>query len=405
MAILYQTETNNNFPENFSLSSYLKSFSIGFTLIFAFAYAIIPYLYGYNIFPEYVSILMQITFLGVLTYNLSLNFGLGYTIATRKIVIDFDLALITIFSIFIFIVIVILVTANKIPLIESLRGADVNDLTQYREDFLKGREGWGASLGYIIGMINAYLLPYFIVLAFQLNHKLKYIVALIFFLYCISFLEKAYFLKLVLPIFFLYFFYSTNKLLFLIRGLIIISSLFFLMFILAGNTGFTTTRDEDFFSILYTPTGTIEAIIWRAGVVPIVSAIDAVRVFMTDFGGQFLLGKSSSLLAFISGSDQVNFERALYQTQFGGSDTGNANQFFLIEAYINYGYAGVIFFSFLVGKITRFIILQKNIALISILPMLLFNLFNAGLIGNLFSNGLLMFLIIVNFIEFKFRNK
>lgn len=397
--------TERFFKNDIIISKYFKGFSISFASVFLIAYAIIPYVFGYALFPEYVRELVQITVIGIITYLISLNISFRIVFKTKKIVIDFDKALITVFTIFLLIVFVILATADKIPLIESFKGADVIDLTQYREDFLKGREGWGASLGYIIGMINAYLLPYLIVLTFQKNHKLKYFVSFIFLLYCISFLEKAYFLKLALPIFFLYFYFSENKILFLARGIIVIIALFTVMFILAGNTGFTTTRDDDFFSILYTPTGTFEAIFWRAAVVPIVSAIDAVRVFSTDFGGQYLYGKSSSLLAFLSGHEQVNFERALYQIQFGGSETGNANQFFLIEAFINYGYFGVVLFSLIVGKITRFFVLQKDLALLSILPMLMFNLFNAGLIGNLFSNGLFIFLIVIKFVKFNFRNK
>lgn len=98
---------------------------------------------------------------------------------------------------------------------------------------------------------------------------------------------------------------------------------------------------------------------------------------------------------------RVNFERYLYQDQFGGVKTGNANQVFLVDAFINFGITGVIVFSFIVGRIIRFCILKKNIALLSILPLFLYNLFNAGFIGVMLSEGFILFFFFVNFFKFK----
>jgi hypothetical protein len=380
-------------------------FSISYAVIFLIAFAIVPIVFAGNLFPEYVYLLANLTLISVVFYLIGLNVKLGNEINFPKLILNFDKTLILLFTLFLFVVFVILITAPRIPIIESFKGASADDLSQYREDFLKGRKGWDVSLGYVIGVINAYILPYFIAVTFLRNHKYKYLVSGIFMIYSISFLEKAYFLKLAIPLFFIYFYNSKNKFLFFIRGIAVIFVFFFFMFVLAGTTGSTVTRDESFFSILYTPTGTFETIIWRAAVVPIVSAIDGVRVFLTEFGGQLFYGKTSSFFALLTGSEQVNFERALYQDQFGGNDTGNANQFFVIEAFINFGYLGVMLFSFIVGRIVRFSITSKDIALQTIMPLILFNLFNAGLIGILLSNGLLLFMLLLRFTKFNYQSK
>jgi hypothetical protein len=81
--------------------------------------------------------------------------------------------------------------------------------------------------------------------------------------------------------------------------------------------------------------------------VPVITAYQGLELFFSnEFHGEYLYGATSSLLSSIFGLERINFERALYQSQFGGSETGNANQFYLIEAFINYGYLGVFYFHF-----------------------------------------------------------
>jgi hypothetical protein len=218
-------------------------------------------------------------------------------------------------------------------------------------------------------------------------------------MYCISFLEKAYFLKLAIPLFFVLYHKSKNKKLFLIQGGIGVSMVISLMFVLAGLNGPGVVRDEDFFSILYIPTNTFERIMWRAAVVPIITALDGVRVFLTDLNGQYLMGSSSSVIAFITGTERVNFERLLYQTQFGGTESGNANQYYVIEAFINFGYIGVLVFSFIVGSLIKFSIRSGDRVLLAVMPLLVYNLYSSGLIGTLMSNGFILLFLMSKFIS------
>jgi oligosaccharide repeat unit polymerase len=383
---------------------YKRGFILAFLLIFGISFALIPYLFASAIFPEYVQMLGQITIVALFFFWIG-SLELGFpSIKTPIVVLNFDKFLFLVFCLFLLVVGTIIVTAPKIPLIESIKGSGADELSSYREEFLKARTGWSVSLGYAIGMINSYLLPYLIVLSFEHKKPYRFIIALIFVLYSISSLEKAYFLKIGIPLFFLYFFKSKNKLFFILTGASIFVLVFIVMFILSGMDGTATVRDEDFFSILYTPQGVVESFLWRSVAVPIMTALDGVRVFTTDFSGQFFMGQSSSLLAFLTGREQINFERALYQVQFGGTETGNANQCFIVEAYINFGFIGVILFSIFIGRIVSFIFNKREYALLSILPMIFFNLYNAGLIGIMLSNGLLFFVLFVRFFKFNFNS-
>ena len=377
------------------------TYSVIFILVFFVPYAIVPYVFIHDEFPIYVELLFKITLISTITYLIALNTSFEIKSKNFKINLNFEKAIFILFSFFVLIVMIIFITAPNIPILQSLRGATREDLSQSREDFLKARQGWQSSLGYIIGAVNAYFIPYFISLAFLRNHKYKFIYAGIFLLYCLSFLEKAYFLKLAIPLFFLYHYKAKNKSVFVLKGVSIIMLAIFLMYSLAGHSGSDIDSEEEMFSILHTPNGIFQAIIWRSAIVPIVTALDGVRIFLTEFNSQFFHGNTSSLIAFITGGERINFERQLYQSQFGGSETGNSNQFFLIEAYINFGISGVVIFSFIVGKFIRNIILSNDIALLSIAPLFIFHLFNAGLIGILFSNGFLLFYIFIKISDLK----
>ncbi|MCP9747564.1 hypothetical protein EGI24_12715 [Lacihabitans sp. CS3-21] len=368
--------------------------------MFIIPYVLIPYVFVYELFPEFVQMLSKLTIISVLTYLFALNTSFGLDFNLPKIEINFNFSIFFLFSIFLFFILIVFATAPNIPIIESFKGSSSDDLSRNRDEFLKTRVGWEASLGYIIGLINAYFLPYFISLAFQRNHKNKFLFAGLFLLFSISFLEKAYFLKLGIPIFFLFLLKSTNKIIFFIKGLGTIILLLAIMFFLTGNTGRDYDSDAELFSILYSPQGIIESIFWRSAVIPVITALDGIRVFLTDFNSQFFFGNTSSLIAFFKGSERMNFERYLYQSQFGGEGTGNANQFFVVEAYINFGIVGVILFSFFIGKFVRSLIKLNDLALVSVIPLFFFNLFNAGLIGILFSNGFLLFYIFVKFFIF-----
>ena len=376
-------------------------FSIVYVLLFTVSYIWLPYLYAYESYTFLVPRLALITGISIFAFLTGLNTSLAPNVAlTKKMPINFDMACYITFFIFILVVIVTFATASRIPIIESLKGASSEDLSIYREDFLKARQGWEASLNYILGAICGGILPYLIAIAFYRNHRYKFFYALIFLFYSISFLEKAYFFKIAIPVFFIYFYNAKNKSLFVIKGLGIIVLMVVAMYTLAGPSN-SDANTANFFSIRYIPSGTWDSITYRSVVVPIVTTLDSLRVFAENFKERLFYGTTSSFVALITGQNSFNFDRFVYQFQFGGSETGASNATYLIESFINFGYTGVAVFAFVVGKLMRLVIREKDIAAISVLPLFILNLYSASLIGTLLSGGFIFFFIMVRFFKFK----
>jgi len=376
-------------------------FALLYVIIFLTSFFAVPFIFLSEQIPIYVSLLSKITLLSVIGFILGIYATIGYRIKLKKLNLNFNICIHILFAFFLFIVFIIFITAEKIPIIESLKGADAVQLSYYRELFLKSRSGWQSSLVYINAIVTGAILPYMIAIAFQINHKRKYLFAILFFIYCISFIEKAYFIKLLIPVFFIYFNKVESKLFFAIKGLFVILCLLLFMFFISG-TAIETTTDDPFFSRGYTPNNPLEQLLFRSIVIPIVTSLDALRVFIEDFNNNYFFGATSSLLAFLSGQERINFERSLFEMQFGQNltNTGNANSAYIIEAFVNFGFVGVFLFSFLLGILIRFAINSKDIALLSLMPLLIFYLYNAGLIGTLFSNGFIILFIIVRFVKF-----
>lgn len=372
-----------------------------YILIFLVPYGVIPSYFIFNGENPIANKLLELFIVSTIVYTLSLSFDFLPPLQIRKISLDFDKIFLLFFSFFLLTSFVIVFTAPSIPLIDSLSGADASDLVEGREAFLKSRKGVFSLLGYLIGFINAYFLPYLIILGLLRKNKYVYIVIALFSFYTILSLEKAYFLKLGIPLFFLYFYNAKNKIFFAIKGVSVLAIIFALMFSLSGFTGSEITSKEAFFSILYIPQGGFEAFLWRATIVPLVSALDGLRVFTYTFESVFFYGDTSSFIAYLKGSTHIPFERYLYQFQFGGSETGNANQVYIVEAFINFGFPGVILFTVFASKYIKFSLDSNDIALKAILPLFIFHIFNAGLIGILLSNGLLFFILFMVLVKLK----
>jgi hypothetical protein len=170
----------------------------------------------------------------------------------------------------------------------------------------------------------------------------------------------------------------------------------------AGARSTQPTGDE-FFSTSFATSGIGEFLAWRAIAVPIVTAADTLRVFEEDLGGRPLLGASSSLLAFAFGLERVNVERQVYANQWGQNETetGNANAVYLTEAYLNFGFAGVVVFSFITGTIFRLFARSEDEAFRALWMLFCLGLLVGPLTAMLFSNGFLLVLVLSALTRFK----
>lgn len=356
------------------------------------------------VYSDSIITICIITFLSCVFYLLGLNLFKHLYIPKKYFFVEFSHFAIGIFLLYFFCIITLFATASEIPLLSALQGTDSAELVIARSLFIKERQGWESILIYLITILDTTILPFIIVESIRRKFKYRYIFILVFFLYSISFLEKAYFFKLLMPIGTYFYLMSKNKKVLLIKvGLLVIGLLLFMYSITGISSKVENTiPGGNFFSQNYQPSSAIGAIVWRALSVPIFTALDALNVFRSSLDGEYLFGSTSSILSAIFGMERSNFERIVYQYQFGGIETGNSNQFYGIEAFVNFGYWGVILFSFFIGRVIQVTLKSEIICYICVLPTFIYNLFNAGLIGIMLSNGyIVFFLLFVGYIRFK----
>jgi hypothetical protein len=320
------------------------------------------------------------------------------------LVLNFEKVALSIYFIFVFIFLVTIITAPKIPLIESIRGADRAELNVYRELFLKARSGWQLLLSYFNAIITGAIFPFIILLSFERNYKFRYLFLLSFFVYSISFLEKAYFLKFLIPFMIFKYVEARNKKTFLLHGMILTISFLLVMVQLSGMSNHEMDdMSNSFFSTQFVSNNPLEALLWRSIVIPVLTALDGVKVFTDVFNSNYFNGATSSFISGLIGMERVNFERELFFNQWGQNETetGNANAVFLLEAFVNYGYFGICIFSIIAASTMQVLANSSYLSSRCFVFLFIFNLFNAGLIGILLSNGFLLLLIFVKFVRFK----
>ncbi len=297
-------------------------------------------------------------------------------------------------------------SAPSIPIVSAIKGASANVLSQERGDFLKGRQGAWIILLYLSTFLTTMLIPYSLVLLYNNRSSWRYPLALIYFLFCISSLQKALFLNLLLPLII----YSVEKGLLSWRKLVVLFILIIVLLIgftalSLGNAGLSfanTDTLENYFSARYLPGSSLDYFLWRAFSVPVFTAVDTLVVFSEHFKNDGLMGSTSSLLSMILGVDRVNMERFVFEYQFGSwNEIANANAVFFVDAFVNFGWPGVFFISVFVGQMFRFFRLSTDVGFRSLWLLFAFMLFSASFIGMLFSNGFLYMIAHALFIKLK----
>jgi len=228
---------------------------------------------------------------------------------------------------------------------------------------------------------------------FNERSKWRYVSAVLFFAYCISFMQKALFLNLALPL--LAYMAHAGRL--NARVLLAALSLSIATLITAtalsysGSEPPSTSITDDYLTARHQPASAFDYVIWRALAVPIFTAVDTLVVHKEQFSAEPMLGATSSLLSLLFGIERINLERYVFEHQFGSwNETANSNAVFLTDAYVNFGWIGVFIFSIACGF--AFALMQKthDVGLRCLWPIFAFGLFSSSLIGTLFSNGFIL---------------
>jgi len=310
-----------------------------------------------------------------------------------------------IWTLFVLFVFVAWSTADQIPLLAALGGADADTIAVLREQFLKAREGWQASFVYINAMLSGALIPYSIALMFLHSVSGRWLAFAFFMIFCISFVEKAFFMKAALPLLYLV---AQRRVRLPVSPTTLLWGILGILFLVTAVSGAGTANEdgaETFFSVAYIPQGPLQHLLWRSVAIPVVTAADAIRVLNEEFGGKLLLGTSSSFLAALLGQERVEFERLVFAAQWGQNETGtgSSNSVYITEAYVNFGWAGVALFSVVVGLIMRMFSRSRDEAFRALWPLFVLGVFTSGLIGLMLSNGYILFFALA--LLFRFRQQ
>ncbi|WP_176062230.1 hypothetical protein [Anaeromyxobacter diazotrophicus] len=298
---------------------------------------------------------------------------------------------------FLVFVVLVCVTAERIPFVAALQGADRETISTLREQFLKAREGWQASFVYVNAALAGALVPYSLALLLLHRHRFRWLFFGFFLVYCISFVEKSFFLRAAIPLLYLT---VQRRIASLIRpGLVLAGGLALLLLVTVASGIGTSDSDrggDEYFSATYIPEGPLGMLGWRAVAIPVITAADALRVFEQEYSSTLLMGATSSLLAGTFGLERVKFERDVFAAQWGQNETetGSANSVFLTEAFVNFGWVGAVVFSLFVGVLFRIFARSQDEALRALWMIFAYALYAAPLIGILFSNGYALVLLL-----------
>lgn len=377
---------------------YLFVCAVGFT------YGILPFfLYSYGGVSEYFLKLSLLTAVAIISlfvgFKLSVLDG-QFVPGAPRVILSSGLFNFVVWAFFFVFAFYTFYTAPSIPLLSAIQGAGADDLSQQRGDFFKGRSGFESALLYLSTIFTTVLIPYSLVLMFLKRSALRYPLLLVAFVFCISFLQKSLFLNVFMPV--MVCFALSGRLSF--KALITCMALAVLVLLAAvfislgggdsSGAAAESTPLAEYFSATYLPSGGGDYFLWRAFAVPLFTATDTLQVHADIFNGEYLMGATSLLLSLLTGAERINIERYVFQHQFGSwNEIANANAVFITDAFVNFGWLGVILFSVVIGQVFRWFRLSSDIAFKSLWPVFAFTLFSASLIGMLISNGFVYMLL------------
>jgi hypothetical protein len=130
--------------------------------------------------------------------------------------------------------------------------------------------------------------------------------------------------------------------------------------------------------------------------IPYITAYDWFRFHDEVLKGEFLKGRTAGLLAWARGLDRYPMEKEAFRYQFGeaASATGTSNAVYFADAYVNFGWAGVVATSVLIGVFFSILGACASLPANAVSVMSSFGLMVASLTANLLSGGLVVLLLL-----------
>lgn len=345
----------------------------------------------------------------------------------------------------------IVFSAQKVALLEAFFGnATGSQITEAREMLLNGREGFDRIIPYAFVIFTSVLMPYFLMLSFLGKNKFSWLIFIGFISSLVFSMEKMLILKAIFPIFVLSINgYQKRRIIFL-APLFVACILFSMSFMARGVDGRPAVEDSSKSSIMargvdsmdtvedsskssavlaspvlstgvavfqrghelslsehirkYYPLrgdSTLGQLINRALWIPYITAYDWIEFFQEKGGAEYLYGATSSLVSKLRGVPQYPMEENIFKYQFGenATKTARANVNFMIDAFVNFGWLGVILVSGFVGASTLFLQKLSNPAAFACFYFFLFQLLGGGFLGTFLGGGLFLFLLLIYFVR------
>lgn len=321
---------------------------------------------------------------------------------------------------------------GSVPILEYLlHGGDPDVL---RAEFTKNQEGVWRVLTYLTSILNKGFLPAAVTIIYLTRIRvvfLGYLVVLT--LISISAFEKTLLLWIYLPL--IFFFLAVGKL----KSSVLYAALAGACFILvssfalrgqaadvasvkpsaqlveytlpsnaprlfavydaklAGQSAVSLSREvENYQFLLYDldSGNAVEYLVNRLVWIPYITAYDTILYWAQTYPSIISFSVNRHLSA-LFGLEFANLEKNVFRFQFGSGEdtTGNSNALYIAEAYVGFGWAGVILFSILIGWIFGGICKMSMLPFIAALPIMALGLISSSLISTLFSGGLAFYFI------------
>lgn len=305
---------------------------------------------------------------------------------------------------------IVIATAPTIPFLSAIAGAsDAQQLSVERGNFLKTRMGWQSALPYISAAYVAALLPYATARLFVQQSPWRFAGAVLFVLYTMLALEKSNFFFALAPLLWL----SLKRAKYKAAAAILVVGicLLYVNTLLArgaappisANIAIASAKQspakeserQAYHTAQYAPESALDHILWRLLIIPVVTASDGLRVFDEKLEGRHLWGATSSFVAKVTGQQRVNLDAEIFAHQYGRSFIGRSNAVYLVEAFVNFGWLGVVAFSLFVGQALRWFQQTVDESLQALWPLFCSLVFGGGLLGTLLSNGYLAVFLVV----------
>lgn len=341
------------------------------------------------------------------------------SISGARLIVDKGISITTtsnlVFFIYALYILYVVVTAPKIPLVQSFLGASSSDLSYYREMFFKARTGFDGILVYINAIFTVAVLPFLIASLYVIRYKYRHLYLIFFAFTLFLSMEKSLIARALLPLLVLVIngvvvdkYVSLKRII-----IILIIGLFGITFLSLGNFSNSDTVllkeiiDIDpvaaRYFIVSNPDNAFMFIINRLFWIPYITAIDWLSYFNQVLHRDLVMGASSSLISSTFGMERVNLERLVFEFEWGQNEsgTGSANTVYFIDIFLNFGWLGVVISNVLLALIVNFFEFCNNKAAKATFFVYAYFIVTSSLIAVIFSSGLLLFMLLMLFVKNK----